>query len=51
MTFLSYFVNLLSRRRALEAPLSTLRVWHVDREGRVRTDKDRPVVLKAKANG
>ena len=23
-------------------------VWHVDKDGRVRTDKDRPVVLKGK---
>lgn len=23
------------------------RVWSVDRDGRVRTDKDRPVVLRA----
>lgn len=25
--------------------------WTVDRDGRVRTDKDRPIVLRAKVNG
>ena len=28
-----------------------VRVWHVDRDGRVRTDKDRPVMLKASSGG
>jgi hypothetical protein len=27
--------------------IPVVRVWHVDRDGRVRTDRDRPVVLRA----
>lgn len=31
--------------------IAPTRVWYVDRDGRVRTDKDRPIVLKANLNG
>jgi hypothetical protein len=34
-------IRLPHSKRATES------VWHVDRDGRVRTDKDRPVVLRA----